>query len=220
MTRWHVHCTEIGGGDLEMNPLTVMCARSVVVPRPDDDLVERALAGDRPAFEELYRKTVRRVFNLVMRLVGTGEEAEEITQEVYCQVYRNLSRFEGRSSFYTWVFRIATNVSLQYVKWRARRMKDTPIAFIPETQLPQRGGIRDTDPERESERRALYRRLGRALQLLPASQRMVLVLGPIQGHSYDEMSKILGFSTNVIKGRLHRAREKLRELMTVAESVN
>jgi RNA polymerase sigma factor (sigma-70 family) len=106
------------------------------------------------------------------------------------------------------------------VKWRARRLRDTPLEFIPETQLPRRGGMRDTDPEREAERRAIYRRLGAALAMLPASQRLVLVLGPIQGHSYDEMSKILGLGTNVIKGRLHRAREKLRELMTIAESVN
>lgn len=197
-----------------MNSITVMPQNERRFPtaHPDDDLVQRALAGDRPAFEELYRKTVRRVFNLVLRLVGSVQEAEEITQEVYCQVYRNLLRFEGRSSFYTWVFRIATNVSLQYVKWRSRRSKDTPLLFIPESQLPKRA-FRDHDPEREAERRAMYRRLSEALTHLPAAQRLVLVLGPIQGHSYEEMSKILGISTNVIKGRLHRARENLRELL-------
>jgi RNA polymerase sigma-70 factor (ECF subfamily) len=182
-------------------------------PSPDDELVQRALGGDRPAFEELYRKTVRRVFNLVLRLVGTVQEAEEITQEVFTQVYRNLGRFEGRSSFYTWVFRIATNVSLQYVKWRARRAKDTPLMFIPESQLPRRGSLREHDPEQEAERRALYRKISEALTKLPPGQRVVLVLGPIQGHSYEEMSKILGISTNVIKGRLHRARENLRDLL-------
>lgn len=198
-----------------MNTMTnaAMATRPVPVVHEDDELVQRALAGDRPAFEELYRKTVRRVFNLVLRLVGTVQEAEEITQEVYCQVYRNLLRFEGRSSFYTWVFRIATNVSLQYVKWRARRSRDTPLMFIPESQLPTRGSLREHDPEREAERRALYRQLGSALGRLPAAQRLVLVLGPIQGHSYEEMSRILGISTNVIKGRLHRARENLRELL-------
>lgn len=198
-----------------MNTMTnaATATRPVPVVHEDDELVQRALAGDRPAFEELYRKTVRRVFNLVLRLVGTVLEAEEITQEVYCQVYRNLLRFEGRSSFYTWVFRIATNVSLQYVKWRARRSRDTPLMFIPESQLPRRGGLREHDPEREAERRALYRQLGSALGRLPAAQRLVLVLGPIQGHSYEEMSRILGISTNVIKGRLHRARENLRELL-------
>lgn len=198
-----------------MNTMTSAqyAARPVPVVHEDDELVQRALAGDRPAFEELYRKTVRRVFNLVLRLVGTVQEAEEITQEVYCQVYRNLLRFEGRSSFYTWVFRIATNVSLQYVKWRSRRSRDTPLMFIPESQLPKRGSLREHDPEREAERRALYRQLGTALGRLPAAQRLVLVLGPIQGHSYEEMSKILGISTNVIKGRLHRARENLRELL-------
>ena len=197
-----------------MNTITTSSTTvPAVAPRPDDELVERALAGDRPAFEELYRKTIRRVFSLVHRLVGSVQEAEEITQEVYCQVYRNLNRFERRSSFYTWVFRIATNVSLQYVKWRARRAKDTPIAFVPESQLPRRGSFRELDPEREAERRAVYRKLARALERLPPGQRVVLVLGPIQGHSYEEMSKILGLGTNVIKGRLHRARENLRHMM-------
>lgn len=203
-----------------MNTMTQTPQNSATTPapHPDDELVDRALSGDRTAFEELYRKTVRRVFNLVLRLVGSVQEAEEITQEVYCQVYRNLPRFEGRSSFYTWVFRIATNVSLQYVKWRSRRAKDTPIIFIPESELPRRGGFREYDPEREAERRALYRQLGEALGKLPAAQRLVLVLGPIQGHSYEEMSKILGISTNVIKGRLHRARENLRSFLHDANS--
>lgn len=179
----------------------------------DDDLVQRALTGDRPAFEELYRKTVRRVFNLILRLVGRVQEAEELTQEVYCQVYRNLLRFEGRSSFYTWVFRIATNVSLQYVKWRTRRSRDTPLMFVPEAQLPRRGSLREHDPEEEADRRALCRKIAVALEELPPAQRLVLVLGPIQGRSYEEMSRLLGISTNVIKGRLHRARENLRELL-------
>jgi RNA polymerase sigma-70 factor (ECF subfamily) len=182
-----------------------------------EELVARALTGDRPAFEELYRHTVRRVYNLVVRLVGSASEAEEVTQEVYAQVYKNLARFERRSSFFTWVFRIATNVSLQYVKWRTRRARNIPTVSGNESRTAATGS--GFDPHRETERRALYRELARAIERLPPAQRTVMVLGPIQGHSYEQMSHVLGISTNVIKGRLHRAREKLKTFMAEPESV-
>ena len=86
----------------------------------EPDVVTRAVNGDRPAFEELYHKYVRKVFNLVYRMVGSAQEAEEVTQEVFYQAYKNLSGFQGRSKFYTWIFRIATNVSLQHVKRQVR----------------------------------------------------------------------------------------------------
>src|SRR6266849_1992216 len=92
-------------------------ASSAYVPVSEDadaDRVSRALNGDRPAFEELYAKYLRKVYNLVFRLVGTAQEAEEVTQEAFYQIYKTLPRFQGRSSFYTWIFRIATNVALQH----------------------------------------------------------------------------------------------------------
>lgn len=175
-----------------------------------EELVARAIAGDRTAFEHLYRHTIRRVYNLVVRLVGTAQEAEEVTQEVYAQVYKNLGRFERRSSFFTWVFRIATNVSLQYVKWRTRRARNIPTGAMSESRTAAGATF---DPHRESERRALYFALARAIERLPAAQRQVMVLGPIQGRSYEQISHVLGVPTNVIKGRLHRARENLRSYL-------
>lgn len=175
-----------------------------------DEHVARAMAGDRTAFENLYRQTIRRVYNLVVRLVGTAQEAEEVTQEVYAQVHKNLGRFEGRSSFFTWVFRIATNVSLQYVKWRTRRARNIPTGSMCESRTAAGAAF---DPHRESERRALYAALAQAIERLPAAQRQVMVLGPIQGRSYIEISHVLGVPTNVIKGRLHRARENLRTFL-------
>lgn len=186
--------------------------------RLDEEVVGRAISGDRPAFELLYRQTIRRVYNLVLRLVGTAQEAEEVTQEVYCQVYRNLGRFEGRASFFTWVFRIATNVSLQYVKWRTRRARNLPCAALPEGRVARTASA-GFDPEREAERRTLYTGLTESIERLPPAQRLVMVLGPIQGRSYEEMSKLLGISTNVIKGRLHRARENLRAFLAESGAV-
>lgn len=177
---------------------------------PELELVGRAQAGDRGAFETLYQKHLRRIYNLVYRLVGR-DDAEEVTQEVFYQVYRTLGSFENRSSFYTWVYRIATNVSLQHAKKQARHRRASPIDDIPEGSVA--AASHRAGPEREVEQRALYRELERALERLPPNQRTVLVLGPIQGHNYEQMAKILGTNEEVVKGRLHRARENLRQMV-------
>jgi RNA polymerase sigma-70 factor (ECF subfamily) len=176
----------------------------------DVELVGKAQTGDREAFEALYRRHVRKVYNLVHRVVG-AQDAEEVTQEVFYQVYRNLESFENRSSFYTWIYRVATNVSLQHAKRQARHRREGPLEKVPDATLA--AAVRHTGPEKEAEQRATYRDLERAIDRLPPNQRNVLVLGPIQGHSYEQIASILGTNEEVVKGRLHRARENLRHLM-------
>jgi RNA polymerase sigma-70 factor (ECF subfamily) len=179
----------------------------------EPDIVARAVGGDRPAFEELYHKYVRKIYNLVYRMVGSAQEAEEVTQEVFYQAYKNLTGFQGRSKFYTWIFRIATNVSLQYVKRQSRHRRDQSFDDVTDAQLPPTGTASGTDPEKEVQSRALYRALDSAVRRLPPNQRAVMILGPIQGHSYEQMAQILGTNEEVIKGRLHRARENIREFL-------
>ena len=179
----------------------------------EPEIVARAVNGDRPAFEELYHKYVRKIYNLVYRMVGSAQEAEEVTQEVFYQAYKNLTGFQGRSKFYTWIFRIATNVSLQYVKRQVRHKRDTSFEEVIDAQMPTTGAASGTDPEKEVQSRALYRALDLAVKRLPPNQRAVMILGPIQGHSYEQMAQILGTNEEVIKGRLHRARENIREFL-------
>lgn len=179
----------------------------------EPDIVARAVSGDRPAFEELYHKYVRKIYNLVYRMVGSAQEAEEVTQEVFYQAYKNLTGFQGRSKFYTWIFRIATNVSLQYVKRQSRHRRDQSFDDVTDAVLPPTGTASGTDPEKEVQSRALYRALDSAVRRLPPNQRAVMILGPIQGHSYEQMAAILGTNEEVIKGRLHRARENIREFL-------
>jgi RNA polymerase sigma-70 factor (ECF subfamily) len=182
-------------------------------PNEEREVVQRAVAGDRPAFEELYRRYVKRIYNLVYRMVGSAQEAEEVTQEVFYQAYRALPNFQGRSQFYTWIFRIGTNIALQHVKKQARRRKEMPFEEVLDTQLPPTGFAGGGDPDKVAEARAFYTALERAVNDLPPNQRVVMVLGPIQGHSYEEMATILGTNEEVIKGRLHRARENIREML-------
>lgn len=179
----------------------------------DLELVQRAIAGDRPAFEDLYCKYVKKIYNLVYRMVGSAQEAEEVTQEVFYQAYRALPSFQGRSQFYTWIFRIGTNIALQHVKKQARKRKELPFEEVLDTQLPPTGFAGGSNPERVAESRAFYLALERAVNTLPPNQRVVMILGPIQGHTYEEMAQILGTNEEVIKGRLHRARENIREML-------
>lgn len=180
---------------------------------PELAIVTRAVNGDRPAFEVLYEKYVRKVYNLVFRMVGNAIDSEEVTQEVFYQAYKNLTSFQGRSRFYTWIFRIATNVTLQHVKKAVRHRRVRSIEHIGEAALHVNGVASGSDPERQAQQRSLYKALDLAVRRLPANQRAVMVLGPIQGHTYEQMANILGTNEEVVKGRLHRARENVREFL-------
>ncbi|MBI4861917.1 MAG: sigma-70 family RNA polymerase sigma factor [Candidatus Riflebacteria bacterium] len=182
---------------------------------PEVEWLSRAISGDRQAFEELYRRYLKKIYNLVYRMVGTTQEAEEVTQEVFFQAYKNLPGFHAQSRFYTWVFRIAVNVSLQYVKRRVRARRETLYDEVPEVPHPPSEEPRG-NPEREVEHRVFCRALETAINRLPPNQRAVMILGPIQGHSYEEMAAILGTTDDVIKSRLHRARENIREFLKEA----
>lgn len=179
----------------------------------DGMLLERARLGDRAAFTELYRRHVGVIFNVVRRLAGPNHDCDELVQEIFYQAYRNLSRFEGRSTFLTWLYRIATNVSYMHLKRLSRQKKlvvsrganeHDPLDHIPSSA---------PDPLHQAERRSFYEALLAAVLQLPFSQRVVVVLGPIQGHSYREMTEILSIPVDAIKGRLHRARVQLRRLL-------
>ena len=182
------------------------------VTATDDWLVQRARGGDRPAFAELYARHARTTYNLVFRLLESEPDSEDATQEVFYQAFRNLSRFQGRSTFLTWLYRIATNVALGFRRACARRRRHTVSAIDGEREPRDLAVSSGPDPEAEVERHELHASLLAAVNRLPASQRAVIVLGPIQGRTYDEISAILGLPLNAIKGRLHRARVTLRAL--------
>ena len=180
---------------------------------PEAYLVRETLGGDRGAFAEIYRRYSRRIYNLVHRMVSPAQEADDLTQEIFLQAYRNLSSFQGRSSFYTWIYKVASNTCLQFRKRLRRQRELAPLDAVPASEFsdyrmePARG------PEREAERHQEMARVAAAIEHLPPAQRIAMVLGPIQGHTYEDMARILEVSPDVIKGRLHRARRSLqREL--------
>lgn len=176
-------------------------------------LVEAAKAGDPRAFEALVRRYRKRIFALALHMTGSTSEADDIAQEVFLRAYRALPAFEGRSQFFTWVYRMAVNRSLNARRDRARRGEDSLDAGLtddPRIELAVAVDARG-NPAREAELRQGYARLLRALDQLPADMRTTVILVALQGMSHGEASVIQKVSEGTIAWRMHEARRRLRE---------
>jgi len=168
----------------------------------DDDgiLVDACRRGERRAMEALYHRYKRRVFGLVTRIVGPAD-SEEVAQEVFVRIFRGLGRFRGDSQLSTWIYRLSVNAALSHVTRRPRHEgDDEALANLP---APESSGA---DP-------SLSQKLERALALLPAGYRSVLVLHDIHGMNHDEVAEILGCHVGTSKSQLHKARARMRELL-------
>ena len=163
-------------------------------------LVQRARRGDTRAFERLYRDHVARVYGVCLRLTRDAAQAEDCAQEAFVNAWRALERFETRSSFGTWLHRIAVNVVLG--KRRRRSFLESPVES---TGLEEQLGAHWTldTPVEVSEIEA-------AIGSLPEGARDVLVLSGIYGHSHAEVAEMLGIAEGTCKAQLHRARRLLR----------
>lgn len=164
----------------------------------EDKLLERAVAGDTRAFERLYRRHVDRVHALCLRLTGNRANAEDCTQQTFIKAWSALRHFETRSSFGTWLHRIAINVVFD--QRRQRALKEEPLS--PKSHAASAGQWLDTPVE--------LGEIEAAILALPEGARDVLVLSGIYGHSHAEVAGMLGIAEGTCKAQLHRARQLLR----------
>ncbi len=171
-------------------------------------LVDRAKAGDDRAFGELVRRYRPRILALTLHLTGSESDAEDVTQEVFLKAFRALDAFEGRSQFFTWVYRMAVNRSLNARRDKKRRrealMEDPRIARA--VEVDARG-----NPARAAELRQTYGRLLEALDKLPGDMRTSVVLVALQGLSHGEAAVVQDCSPGTIAWRIHEARKRLRK---------
>jgi RNA polymerase sigma-70 factor, ECF subfamily len=175
------------------------------------ELVARAAAGDRDAFDQLVDQTHTMVHATAYRLTGDADLAADATQDAYVRAYTSLRTFRGNSSFSTWLYRIVVNVSLDALRRRSRLPE--PMSGRTDENEPRDVEIVDrfTDPSETAERRERRRAVLRALHDLSEDHRAVLVLFDLNGFSYEEISEILGVPLGTVKSRLNRARLALRE---------
>jgi RNA polymerase sigma-70 factor (ECF subfamily) len=189
----------------------------------DRVLIEDFHAKNVEAFDKLVIKYQDMIFNLCYRLLGDYDESHDCAQETFIKVYRNLNGFKFKSSFSTWIYRIAVNTCKNYLASSAIRMKRKMIRL----DNPGRPGnemrsidIRNgsSNPATLFERREKERDIQRAIDSLPRNQRILVVLRDIEGKTYEEIGKITGLKSGTIKSKLSRARQNLRERLTEAAS--
>lgn len=179
----------------------------------DMDLVAKAQEGDTRAFDELVRRYTSKLYGLIYNMTSNREDTADLLQEVFAKAYRSLKRFMGRSSFYTWIYAIAVNMTLNFLKKRGRHHKvsldgaNTGIENDPEfvrVTTSNNGTMRDVNIHE------LQKKLNDAMMKLSDDHRTVVTLYDIQGLQHSEISKILGVSVGTIRSRLFYAHRLLQ----------
>lgn len=176
-------------------------------PLTDLELVQQVRNGKREAYTELMRRYQQRVYWVARRIVGTHEDADDVAQETFVKAYLALGDFRGDASFFTWIYRIAVNLSLNHVRKQqvVNYLRESPIIAA---MLPAQD-----NPHRQLEAKELESRLQQAVLQLPEKQRAVFVMRYFDGMSYEEISKVLKTSVGGLKANYFHALKKVQEYL-------
>jgi len=187
----------------------------------DAVLIKQYRNGDSASMEQLVLKYQNRIYNVILKICADPDDAAELTQETFVKVIENLDKFEGRSGFYTWTFRIAVNLTLNYCQRNSRlafrsldaeqdqqddsKVKQVLKDFLSDDSSP--------DPAAEVQNKELYRIAARTLMGLDEEHRAVIVLRDIEGMSYARIAEVLDIELGTVRSRLSRARSKMRDIL-------
>ncbi len=184
-------------------------------PDPDQDLIDRAREGDTRAFDALILKYGEKLYGLVYHMTSHKEDTHDLLQEIFARAYRSLGKFRGSSSFYTWIYQIAVNLTLNFIKKKKRRSMLSLNEL--DSEVHQDPGLVDhtheANPERQSNLNELQLKLNEAMKKLSDPHRMVVTMFDIQGMSHGEIAKILKTSEGTIRSRLHYAHLQLQSAL-------
>jgi RNA polymerase sigma-70 factor (ECF subfamily) len=179
------------------------------MPQTDAATVALARDGDSEAFRALVERHSRAVYRLAHRMTGSSQDAEDVVQETFLKAYRQLSRFESRANFSTWLHRIAVNCSIDLIRSRPHRESGHDAEDL--DQLGRESSVpRHASPERLMLSTEVQERVTRAMSSLSAMERAAFALRHFEGQSIDEISRALGLKTNATKHSIFRAVKKLR----------
>ena len=186
----------------------------------DSVLVEKSQGGDTVAMERLILKYQNRIYNVIMKMCGNADDAAELTQETFVKVIESIDKFKGRSSFYTWLFRIAVNLTLNHCQRSAKMAtrsldaeesrSDSQAGSMLKDFLSDDGAV---DPAVLAQRKELCGLAMQAILKLDEPQRAVMVLRDIEGMNYAQIADVLNIELGTVRSRLSRARGHLRELL-------
>jgi len=173
----------------------------------DIELARVAAQGNMAAFEEIYKRHHRRVYSVCLRMLQNTSEAEDLTQDVFIQLYRKIGSFRGDSAFTTWLHRMTVNQVLMHFRKRTVKYEktteegETPVQIVSGTANPEKMRIVDKIA------------LDNAIEQLPSGYKNVFVLHDVEGFEHEEVARILGCSVGTSKSQLHKARLKLQRLL-------
>jgi len=175
-------------------------------------LVNRARADDSGAYDELIRRYQERIYATVYHMTSNHEDANDLTQETFIKAYRALNSFKGDSSFYTWIYRIAVNKTINFLKTRKNRvhMSLNDLDFNAENDPDLVALVSDKTPRRDLGLSELQEKLNEAMQKLSQVHRLVVTLHDVQGLSHDEIAGIIGCNVGTVRSRLFYARQQLQ----------
>lgn len=186
------------------------------VPVEEQELVDRARKGDLNAYDELVRRYRERIYATVYHMTSNHEDANDLAQEAFIKGFQALKSFKGGSSFYTWVYRIAVNKTINFLKQRKNRsqMSLNDLDFNAEHDPDFVALVSDKTPRREASLTELQEKLNEAMQKLSEPHRLVVTLHDVQGLSHEEIAKIMDCNIGTVRSRLFYARQQLQGYLT------
>ncbi len=179
-------------------------------------LVKRAQKGDLSAYDQLVHRYQERIYATIYHMTSNHEDANDLAQEAFIKAYRALKSFKGDSSFFTWVYRIAINKTINFLKQRKNRilMSLNDIDFNAEHDPDLVALVSEKNPRRDLNLAELQEKLNAALQKLSDVHRLVVTLHDVQGLSHDEISKIMDCNTGTVRSRLFYARQQMQAYLS------
>lgn len=181
----------------------------------DEILVSRCQKGEKKAFELLIQKYQRRIYHLIYRITQDSDMVEPLAQEVFLRAYRSISAFQGKSQFYTWIYRIAVNTCLSHIKRGSPEDSyENPHEINPGHYHPDAISAQPEDPEQQLLRKEFYRYLLGSIRKLPEELQTTIVLREFMNLNYEEIAEVLEIPLGTVRSRIFRARAQLREALS------
>ena len=185
-------------------------------PQAEQRLVQGARTGDLEAYDSLVRRYQERIYATIYHMTANHEDATDLAQETFIKAYQALKSFKGDSSFFTWVYRIAVNKTINFLKQRKNKtyMSLNDLDFNAEHDADLVALISEKTPRREVNLIELQEKLNAAMQKLSEIHRLVVTLHDVQGLSHEEIGKIMNCNTGTVRSRLFYARQQLQAYLS------
>jgi len=199
-----------------LKPSPVMKQQADLTHEEDETLVARAQGGDASAFDVLVERYKQRVYATVYHMTGNHEDANDLVQDAFIKAYRNLHSFKGQSSFYTWIYRIAVNRTINFLKRRKDRghLSLNDMDANVETDPDYVELMSHITPRREVGLNELQEKLNEAIQKLSEEHRAVVIMHDVQGMTHADIAKVMHCSEGTVRSRLFYARQQLQGLLS------